>query len=70
MRITAYHLFEIVAWPALIWCSVEVAIRIAASEPDGLGMTLLTGGCAALTVVGARIRTKQISAYAPIETRD
>ena len=27
MRVRGYRLFELLAWPAVVWCALEVAIR-------------------------------------------
>ena len=70
MRIHAYRLFEIVAWPAVVWCTIEVALRLATGELSGIPVTLLTGMCAALTVVAARARTKHIAAPQAVRVRD
>lgn len=61
MRLQAYHLFEIVAWPALVWCAVESALRLGVGDHAGLGTTLLTAACAAGTIVAARSRSRSLT---------
>jgi hypothetical protein len=70
MRIQAYRLFAIVAWPAVVWCAIETAVRLATGAYAGMGMTALTGACAALTVVAVRARTQQLSATATVRSAD
>ena len=70
MRVQAYRLFEIVAWPAAVWCAVEVAMRLATGELAGVTATLLTGSCAALTIVASRARSKDIAAVQAVRIRD
>lgn len=70
MRIHAYRLFEIVAWPAAVWCAVELALRVATGELAGITATLLTGSCAALTIVAARARSRDIAAPQAVRIRD
>jgi len=70
MRIQAYRLFEIVAWPAAVWCAVEVALRLATGELAGVTATLLTGACAALTIVASRARSKDIATPQAVRIRD
>ncbi len=61
MRIQTYHLFEIVAWPALVWCGLEAILRTASGAPEGLPATTFTGAFAALTVVACRLRSRQLA---------
>ncbi len=61
MRIGTYHLFEIVAWPAAVWCAIELGLRTTLGAADGAGMTLATGLCAALTIAACRMRTAQLA---------
>lgn len=61
MRIGAYRLFEIVAWPAFAWCGIEVAVRLATRASAGLAATALTGAMAALTIAACRLRTAQLA---------
>lgn len=60
MRQQTYHLFEIVAWPALVWCSFEIVLRTVIRASDGLSATALTGALAGLTVVACRLRSRQL----------
>ena len=62
MRIGAYRLLEIVAWPALAWCGIEVVLRLATRAPGGLAATALTGAMAALTIAACRLRAAQLAA--------
>ncbi|MGE0600739.1 MAG: hypothetical protein AB7J35_04760 [Dehalococcoidia bacterium] len=59
MRIGAYNLFEIVAWPAAVWCTLELVLRTAVGSFDGFGAAATTGTLAVLTIVACRIRTGQ-----------
>ncbi|MEO8538792.1 MAG: hypothetical protein ABI577_03560 [bacterium] len=61
MRIQAYRLFEIVAWPAAVWCGIELALRVSTASFEGISMTAITGACALLTIAGTRIRTRQLA---------
>ncbi len=61
MRSSAYHLFEIVAWPAAVWCALEVSLRTATGDFQGITATALTGACAALTIVACRLRPAQLA---------
>jgi hypothetical protein len=60
VRVGAYRLFEIVAWPAAAWGAVEVALRAAMGEP-GIGGALLTCVCAAGMIAASRARTRQLA---------
>ena len=64
MRLGAYHLFEIVSWPAAAWCGVEVVLRTASGTFDGLAATALTGSMAALTIAACRLRSRQLQPVA------
>lgn len=59
MRAGAYFLFEIVAWPAAIWCGMELVLRVAMGETAGIDSAGLTGACAALTIVSVRWRSRK-----------
>ncbi len=65
MRIEAYRLFEIVAWPAAAWCAIELLLRGATGEAAGMSMTAITGACAALTIVACRARNRSLEAATP-----
>jgi hypothetical protein len=60
VRLTAYSLFEIVAWPAAVWCALELALRAGSHTHDGAGATAATGALAALTIVACRMRAHQL----------
>ena len=64
MRLGAYSLFEIVAWPAAAWCAVELMLRVASRSFDGLPAAALTGGLAVLTVAACRARARHLAAPA------
>jgi hypothetical protein len=68
MRLSAYHLFEIVAWPAAVWCTLEATLRFASGEVEGLATTAATAALAGLTVAACRIRSRQL-VPAPVATR-
>lgn len=70
MRTHAYRLFEIVAWPALVWCALEVALRVATGQLEGIAPTMLTGISAGLTVVAARARSTDIALPQAVRIRD
>jgi hypothetical protein len=61
LRPRAYFLFELVAWPALVWCGAELVLRLAAGATGGMGSTGLTATCAALTIGAARWRSRQLA---------
>lgn len=61
MRARAYFLFELVAWPAAVWCGAELVLRAATGETGGIGGAGLTGMCAALTIVAARWRSRELA---------
>lgn len=61
MRDHAYRVFEIVAWPAAVWCAFELVLRVSASDFEGISATAITGACAVLTIAGARIRSRQLA---------
>lgn len=65
MRNRSYALFEILAWPALAWCAIEVGVRLAAGASSGLAMTVATGAAAGATVIASRWRRRGLVA-API----
>ena len=60
MRRQAYLVFEIVAWPAAVWCALEAAARGATGTFDGLSETVLLGSMAATTIVACRWRSRQL----------
>lgn len=62
MRLGAYHLFEIVAWPAAVWCAVELVLRGASGGHAGMAMPTITGLCAGFTIVACRLRSAQLAA--------
>lgn len=62
MRLQAYQLFEIVAWPALVWCALESTLRIAVGDNSGLGSALFIAACAAATIAAARSRGRSLAA--------
>lgn len=62
MRAGAYGLFEIVAWPAAVWCAVEVSLRTAVGAFDGFVMTAAVGSLAASTILACRLRARQLAA--------
>ena len=68
MRVGAYLVFEIVAWPAAAWCALELVLRIAANDFAGISATILTAACAILTIAGSRLRTRQLAAV--MESRE
>jgi len=61
VRLGAYHLFEIVAWPAAVWCAIELALRGVSGAHAGIAMPAITGLCAALTIVACRLRSAQLA---------
>lgn len=69
MRDRLYALFEIVAWPALGWCVVEVGVRLATGALSGGAMTVATGMAACATVVASRLRRHALVA-APGQNRE
>lgn len=70
MRIQAYRLFEIVAWPALAWCVIEVGLRLTTVQLAGIAPTAVTGACAGLTIVASRARTKDLAGPQAVQIHD
>jgi hypothetical protein len=64
VRTRAYFLFELVAWPAAVWCAAELLLRAATGETGGSVGAALTGTCAVLTVFACRLRAMQLSRQA------
>ncbi len=62
MRAGAYRLFEIVAWPALAWCVLELPLRAVTGAAEGLPLAALTGACAAGTITASRWRGRALAA--------
>ncbi|MBE7518580.1 MAG: hypothetical protein HS107_04980 [Thermoflexaceae bacterium] len=62
MRAGVYQLFEIVAWPALAWCMLELPLRAVSGVSTGIMATAVTGGCALGTVVACRWRGHALAA--------
>ena len=56
MRDHAYGIFEIMAWPAAVWCASELVLRTLVREPAGLARTAVIGAMAATTIVCCRWR--------------
>ncbi len=69
MRIQAYRLFEIVAWPAAVWCAIELLLRGMTGETADMSMTAITGACAALTIVACRARNRSLEEATPVRIR-
>lgn len=67
MRDRAYWLVALVAWPALVWCVIEAALRLASGYSAGALQLALTGACAAGTIVAVRMRR---AALAPATARE
>lgn len=61
MRQQAYHLFEIAAWPAAVWCAAEVVLRGVTGARDGIAASAMLGLMAAGTIVACRLRTRQLA---------
>ncbi len=70
MRAGAYRLFEIVAWPALAWCALELPLRAATGAAPGMTMAAITGACAAATIVACRWRSRALAPHAIPVSRD
>lgn len=67
MRDRAYWLVALVAWPALVWCVIEAALRLASGYSAGALQLALTGACGAGTIVAVRMRR---AALAPATARE
>lgn len=61
MRARGYGVFELLAWPALAWGTIELGLRLAVGERDGLADALLVVSMAAGTIVFARLRRRQLA---------
>ena len=57
IRRGAYSVFEIVAWPAIVWSAFELAVRATLMGYQGLGEPSLILACAILTVIACRRMT-------------
>ncbi len=55
-RRESYGVFEIVAWPALVWCAIESTIRVVAFRGDGVAVPGFMAFCAAAMIAAARAR--------------
>ena len=49
-RRESYGVFEMLAWPAVVWSAVEIALRTSVMEFGGLADATLILACAAMTV--------------------
>ena len=56
MRRGTYAVFEILAWPAAVWCSGECLWRIASGNVAGLEAAALMAAAAVGTIVACRWR--------------
>ena len=56
MRRGTYAVFEILAWPAAVWCSGECVWRIASGNVAGLGEPALVAAAAVGTIVACLCR--------------
>ena len=54
MRERAYWLFALVAWPAAVWGCIEVALRLAIRDMDGLPGVAVMTCCAIGTILLSR----------------
>lgn len=54
IRHEAYGVFELLAWPAVVWSSVEIVLRTAVAEYGGMADATLILACALMTVGVAR----------------
>ena len=73
MRDRTYELVAIVAWPAFVWCVIESGLRLASGYFAGFTTMVLTGGCAAATIVTVRWRRAQLApipVHRPADGRD
>ncbi|MBI2767778.1 MAG: hypothetical protein HYX53_17920 [Chloroflexi bacterium] len=64
MRGQAYRVFAIAAWPAACWGALEVALRVATGQYDGLAPVVLLSASAAGTIVLAAMRRRQLRVVA------
>jgi len=60
MRAGAYHLFEVVSWPAAAWCGVEILLRATSGAHDGSMAAAFTGACACATIGACRWRGRTL----------
>jgi hypothetical protein len=61
MRERAYWVFALVAWPAAVWGCIEVVLRLATRDVNGLPPVLLLTFCAAATIVTSRWRQRSLA---------
>ena len=61
MRREAYRLFEIVSWPAAVWCGAECGLRMALGTPASAAAPALLGVMALGTIWACRARTRQLA---------
>lgn len=69
MRLQAYRVFEIVAWPAAVWCGLELVLRTVTANYQGISITAITGLCAALTIAAGRLRSRQLATASAVNAR-
>ena len=69
MKVSAYGLGAIVAWPAVAWCAVEAGLRVVDGHSAGAGQLALADGCAAAAMVAVHVRRAAL-APAAIAERD
>jgi hypothetical protein len=70
MKHTAYGLFELVAWPAVAWGAIEIALRFGAGYGAGLPNSLLITSAGVATVTACRLRRAALVPIAPRPERE
>ena len=60
MRLASYRLFEIVSWPAVVWCGAEIVMRCVTGDVPGAAQPGVLFAMAACTVVSCRTRAGQL----------
>lgn len=59
MKAQGYRVFEIVAWPAVVWCPVEAVLRGIQGDARGAAWATLLAGMAAGMIAGGRMARGQ-----------
>ncbi|MGH2632674.1 MAG: hypothetical protein ACRDG3_04620 [Tepidiformaceae bacterium] len=69
MRSQVYWLTALVAWPAAVWCTVELLLRAATGYGEGTLNTVTIGLCAVATLVATNWRRGALAGAATRRNR-
>jgi hypothetical protein len=65
VRDRAYWLFALVAWPASVWGCIEIAMRLATRQTNGLADALMVTSAAAVPIALSRWRRNSLGLPEP-----